>query len=149
MDFATNYRTLRKPTTSSTSVAAESLEGKTGAVVTEILNAAVSFHKLHLKVKGVGSYAAHKALGDLYETLPGHADALAENFQGAREIILDCTEKSPKILHSVEDSLNYLRELYEMVAGLQAVMPYSEIVNDLDTLKSTINSAKYKLLFLS
>jgi len=27
-------------------------------------------------------------------------------------------------------------------------MPYSEIVNDLDNIKSTINSIKYKLLFL-
>jgi hypothetical protein len=35
-----------------------------------------------------------------------------------------------------------------MVTGLQAKMPYSEIVNDLDTIKSTIDSAKYKLIFL-
>ena len=35
-----------------------------------------------------------------------------------------------------------------MVNGLQAKMPYSEIVNDLDTIKSTINSARYKLTFL-
>jgi len=35
-----------------------------------------------------------------------------------------------------------------MVNGLQAKMPYSEIVNSLDTVKDTINSAKYKLLFL-
>jgi hypothetical protein len=35
-----------------------------------------------------------------------------------------------------------------MVTGLQAKMPYSEIVNALDTVKDTLNSAKYKLLFL-
>ncbi len=35
-----------------------------------------------------------------------------------------------------------------MVCKLQDKMPYSEIVNDLDTIKSTMNSAKYKLLFL-
>ena len=35
-----------------------------------------------------------------------------------------------------------------MVTGLQAKMPYSEIVNDLDLVKSSLNSTKYKLLFL-
>ena len=35
-----------------------------------------------------------------------------------------------------------------MVNSLQAKMPYSEIVNNLDTIKSTLNSGKYKLLFL-
>jgi hypothetical protein len=38
--------------------------------------------------------------------------------------------------------------MHEMVSNLQAKVPYSEIVNDLDTIKSTINSGKYKLLFL-
>ena len=51
----------------------------------ELMEAAVTFHKLHLKVKDLGSYAAHKALNDLYEALPGHADDLAEGFQGAAE----------------------------------------------------------------
>ncbi len=33
-------------------------------------------------------------------------------------------------------------------SGAQAVMPYSQIVNDLDNVKSTIDGVKYKLLFL-
>jgi hypothetical protein len=36
-----------------------------------------------------------------------------------------------------------------MVTNLQSQIPYSEIVNDLDNIKSTLNSAKYKLKFLS
>jgi hypothetical protein len=48
----------------------------------------------------------------------------------------------------VADAIDYLREISEMVNGLQDKMPYSEIVNDLDTIKSTINSGKYKLIFL-
>jgi hypothetical protein len=51
-------------------------------------------------------------------------------------------------LNNVEDALSYLREMKEMIEGLQASMPHSEIVNDLDNVKSTINSIKYKLLFL-
>jgi hypothetical protein len=41
-----------------------------------------------------------------------------------------------------------MRELYTMIGDLQAVMPYTEIVNDLDLVKSLINSTKYKLLYL-
>jgi DNA-binding ferritin-like protein len=120
----------------------------TAACVTELMNAASSFHKLHLKVKGSGSYAAHKALNKLYDALPDHADSLIEGYQGAAEKILDYSEVSPKTLNTVEEAISYLREIYQMVNGLQAKMPYSEIINSLDTLKDSINSAKYKLLFL-
>jgi DNA-binding ferritin-like protein len=112
------------------------------------MNAATSFHKLHLKVTGTGSYAAHKALNDLYDALPGHADDLAEGFQGAAEKLLSYTDEAPKVLNSVENGLDYIRMLIDMVTDLQSKMPYSELVNDLDTIKSTLNSAKYKLLFL-
>ena len=125
-----------------------SLESMTAACVTELMNAAVSFHKLHLKVTGIGSYASHKALNDLYDALPGHADDLAEAFQGASEKLLECTDTAPRSIKSVEEAIAYLREMHGMVTNLQSKMPYSEIVNDLDTVKSTINSAKYKLIFL-
>lgn len=125
-----------------------SCDTMTAACATELMNAASSFHKLHLKVKGAGSYAAHKALNELYDALPGHADTLIEGYQGASEKILDYKESTPRTLNTVEEGLSYLRDIYQMVNGLQAKMPYSEIVNSLDTLKDTINSAKYKLLFL-
>jgi DNA-binding ferritin-like protein len=125
-----------------------SIDTMTAACVSELMNAATSFHKLHLKVTGTGSYAAHKALNDLYDALPGHADDLAEGFQGAAEKLLSYTEAAPKVLGSVENGIDYIRDLTEMVTDLQSKMPYSELVNDLDTIKSTLNSAKYKLLFL-
>jgi DNA-binding ferritin-like protein len=120
----------------------------TAACVTELMNAATSFHKLHLKVTGAGSYAAHKALNDLYDALPGHADDLAEGYQGATEKLLECKDAAPRSLSSVQDGVSYLRDMYAMVTSLQSKMPYSEIVNSLDTVKDTINSAKYKLIFL-
>ena len=124
------------------------VESLTAACVTELMNAATSFHKLHLKVTGTGSYAAHKALNDLYDALPGHADDLAEGFQGAHEKLLAYTDVAPRKLDAVADGIDYLKEMCDMVCKLQDKMPYSEIVNDLDTIKSTMNSAKYKLLFL-
>jgi len=133
----------RKPEMSGNSV-----DLQVAACVTELMNASTSFHKLHLKVQGLGSFSAHKALNELYDALPGHADNIAEGYQGACEKILEYKDFSPRILNNVEDALSYLREMKEMIEGLQASIPYSEIVNDLDNVKSTINSIKYKLLFL-
>lgn len=125
-----------------------SLDSMVSACVSELMNAATSFHKLHLKVKGTGSYAAHKALNEIYDALPDHADTIAEHFQGASESLLEYKEVAPKVLNSVEEAVSYLRDMSEMVTGLQAKMPYSELVNELDNIKSSINSTKYKLLFL-
>lgn len=137
---------LQRP--GSYSTGGSSLESKTAACVSELMNAGTSLHKLHLKVTGMGSFAAHKALNEAYDAFPGHADDLAEGFQGAAEKLLEYKDVAPRVLSSVQEGLAYLREMTQMVNGLQAIMPYSEIVNDLDTIKSTINSAKYKLLFL-
>jgi DNA-binding ferritin-like protein len=136
------------PSASYSAPATGSVDSMTAACVSELMNAATSIHKLHLKVTGTGSFAAHKALNELYDALPGHADDLAEGYQGAAEVLLSYTEAAPRVLNSVEEGINYIRDMYKMVNGLQAKMPYSEIVNDLDTIKSTLNSAKYKLLFL-
>lgn len=117
--------------------------------VTELMNAATSFHKLHLKVTGPGSYAAHKALNGLYDALPDHADDLAEGYQGAAEVLLKYQEPSARILETVDDAIWYIKDLHTMITNLQSQITYSEIVNDLDNIKSTLNSAKYKLKFLS
>jgi len=125
-----------------------SIDTMVSACVSELMNAATSFHKLHLKVTGIGSYAAHKALNELYDALPDHADDLAEGYQGAAEKLLEYSEIAPKTLSSVAEGISYIRDMISMVSGLQAKMPYSEIVNELDNVKSTLNSAKYKLNFL-
>jgi DNA-binding ferritin-like protein len=121
---------------------------QTAALGNELMNAATSFHKLHLKITGLGSYAGHKALNEIYDAMPGHADDLIEGFQGAAEKILDLPNTMPRTLNSVEEALSYLRDLASQVDSLQAIMPYSQIVNDLDNVKSSIDGVKYKLLFL-
>ena len=150
MDFTGPYALKRRPLVngSSESKSQYSADEEVAEFAEEIMLAAVAFHKLHLKVKDLGSYAAHVALNELYDALPGHADDLAEGFQGASEKLLTYTEVAPKTLNTVAEAIEYLRDITKMVDGLQAKMPYSEIVNDLDTIKSTINSGKYKLLFL-
>jgi DNA-binding ferritin-like protein len=144
-------RYLKRNTTTAANYSAPttgSVDSMTAACVSELMNAATAIHKLHLKVSGSGSYAAHKALNELYDALPGHADDLAEGFQGASEKLLTYKEAAPRTLNTVAEAIDYLKEMTDMVTGLQAKMPYSEIVNDLDMIKSTINSGKYKLIFL-
>jgi len=141
--------TVKPQPASDTGVGGSSLDTMTAACATEMLNAASSFHKLHLKITGSGSYAAHKALNEIYDALPDHADSLIEGYQGASEKLLKYTESVPRTLDDISDAVNYLRDMYAMITKLQAKMPYSEIVNSLDTVKDSINSAKYKLLFLS
>ena len=121
---------------------------QTAALANELMNAATSFHKLHLKITGLGSYAGHKALNEIYDALPGHADDLVEGFQGCAEKILELPNTMPRTLNTVEEALSYLRELSSQVDSLQAIMPYSQIVNELDNVKSSIDGVKYKLLFL-
>lgn len=119
------------------------------SVVVEMLDAANKFHILHLTVTGPGSYAAHKALNDLYDALPGLADGIAESYQGVTGEILDYPEVSAPKLKSVKEAISYIEELHNKVSKLQDAVPYTEIVNDLDAIKSTLNSAKYKLKFLA
>lgn len=129
-------------------VGGSSLDTMTAACATEMMNAAVSFHRLHLKVTGDGSFAAHKALGEFYEGLHGHADTLVEGYQGVAEKLLKYTDMPIRTLDTTADAVGYLRDLYNSVNKLQGMMPYSEIVNNLDLVKDSINSTKYKLLFL-
>jgi hypothetical protein len=129
-------------------VGGSSLDTMTAACATEMMNAAVSFHRLHLKVTGDGSFAAHKALGEFYEGLHGHADTLVEGYQGIAEKLLKYTDMPIRTLDTTADAVGYLRDLYNSINKLQGMMPYSEIVNNLDLVKDSINSTKYKLLFL-
>jgi DNA-binding ferritin-like protein len=132
-----------------TGVGGSSLDTMTANLATELMNAAISFHKLHLRVTGEGSFSAHKALGEFYEGLHDHADTLVEGYQGVAEKLLLYKDSPIRTLDTVADAVAYLRDLYNTVNKLQGMMPYSEIVNNLDLVKDSINSTKYKLIFLS
>jgi hypothetical protein len=124
------------------------------ALVVELMDAALKFHVLHLTIIGPGSFAAHKALNDLYDALPGHADAIAEGFQGATgEIPKYPVDMPPSVcapaMFTVKEAISYIEQLHMKICRVQDGCEFSEIVNDLDTIKSTLNSAKYKLKFLS
>ena len=117
-------------------------------LVTELLDAASKTHILHLIVKGSSSYAQHKALNELYDALPDLADGIAESWQGATGEILEYKFTAAPELNSVDDCLKYIDELRGKITKVQKSLDYSEIVNDLDLIKTQLNSAYYKLKFL-
>lgn len=122
---------------------------ETAALIAHAQALTVSMHQLHLKVSGPGSLSAHKALGEFYEGMPGLIDSVAEQYQGAREKLLEYPTVPPYKCGSVQEALGHIKELYNEIVELQKMMPFSEIVNQLDEMKSLISSTKYKLMFLS
>jgi DNA-binding ferritin-like protein len=106
-------------------------------------------HKVHLKVTGPGSDAAHRAIGGYYDGLPDLIDKVAEQYQGAREKLLDIPHVNDNSPITKEYFMMELKELYEETNKLQKIMPFSEVVNQLDEIKSLIATTKYKLMFLS
>lgn len=127
----------------------QKVDAMTADLIVEVMNARTSFHKLHLQVTGIGSYAQHTALNEIYDALPDLADTVAEGYQGACEVILNYPDKAPVTLTSIEGAVEYLRMLSSNVSEIQQVIPHSEVVSNLDLIKDAINSAKYKLIFLS
>ena len=122
---------------------------ETAALIAHSQALTTSVHQLHLKITGPGSFSAHKALNEFYDGMPGLVDAVAEQYQGAREKLLDFPAVSPYKCGSVQEAISHMKELYTEVNELQKIMPFSEVVNQLDEVKSLIASTKYKLMFLS
>lgn len=122
---------------------------ETAAMVAHTQALTISMHQLHLKITGPGSLSAHKALGEFYEGMPGLIDSVVEQYQGAREKLLVYPDMTPYKCGSVQEAIAHIKELYNEIVELQKIMPFSEIVNQLDEMKSLIASTKYKLLFLS
>jgi DNA-binding ferritin-like protein len=122
---------------------------ETAAMIAHAQSLTVSMHQLHLKITGPGSLSIHKALGEFYEGMPGLLDSVAEQYQGAREKLLEYPTVTPYKCGSVQEALSHIKELYTEVTELQKLMPFSEVTNQLDEVKSLISSTKYKLMFLS
>lgn len=116
-----------------------------GNLVAELLHGATKTHFTHLKTT---SFAAHCALGEFYEAIPGLADGIAEQYQGLTEELLTYPDVSVEPINTPEEAVSYLRGLYNMVQKVQDECMYSEIINELDVIKSQINMTKYKLIFL-
>jgi hypothetical protein len=99
-------------------------------------------HELHLKTR---SFAAHLALGDLYDGILAQADALAETYQG-KYGLLDLTSAVVQPFNR-QDAVTFVRELATFAEGAKASFNPADthLLNDWDTLISMVYKAKYKL----
>lgn len=118
------------------------------SLISDFLESVTAVHKIHLKITGVGSYAAHKAMNSFYDEIGDLSDGLAEAYQGLMGKVLELKQVPQPVLKTKKDCIDHLSSLYNKINAAQALCSHSEIINDLDNAKTLINKTKYKLLFL-
>ena len=116
-----------------------------GEFIGTMLHSATITHFMHLKTK---SYAEHMALGAYYEGVVDLVDSIAEVIQGCYGEII---EDYPSAFGNTSaQPLDYMQTLAEFVDSMRDKMPQeSNVQNEIDTLKSLIDSTIYKLKFLA
>lgn len=109
-----------------------------------LLHSATVAHFMHLQVEGAGADAAHRALGDYYDSIVDAVDSVAENIQGAHDVII---QPYPAMLATPDmEPLAYMRKLREYVRTARNTLPQdSEIRNEVDAVATLINRTCYRL----
>ena len=95
----------------------------------------------HLRVSGPGAYAAHVALGDLYDGLADSADDIAELFQGYKGI-QNYSIPSSFYVEPVAFTKSIQKYLIKQISGLGS-MP--DIQNKVQDLLAIVTKSIYKL----
>lgn len=108
-------------------------------------------HVFHWQSVGPGSYAAHKALGKYYETIPDLVDSLVETYQGKYGIVTGYEPAERFDEYSKEGVLKYFKALVTFVERVYTKFPKEDtnIINQLETIKDLIYTTIYKLENLS
>lgn len=124
---------------------ADDVECKMAELIEKAFSTRNLLHFAHLSTK---SYAAHQALGSMYDEIIGKVDSLAECFQGKFGLISgleQCAAKVPTdIVKHVEDEAAWIDENRVFVSK-----GYKPIDNMIDDLLSLYQSTLYKLKNLS
>jgi DNA-binding ferritin-like protein len=101
-------------------------------------------HIFHWQVEGIGSDAAHRALGDYYDEIVDIVDGIVESFQGRYGIQRGYT--SPATFKEDGQFVNYFEALSKYVETIRTKIPQdSYIQNEVDTVVKLIETTKYKL----
>lgn len=112
--------------------------------ISKLLEAAVIIHKQHLMTTGPGSFAAHEALGDVYDQLETGADNLAESFMGCKRVGLSFGGVDAK------DFSSETRRIYEYIEANRMMMgSESHIQNLVDEVLDNLARNLFKLDRLS
>jgi hypothetical protein len=104
-------------------------------------------HIYHLQTEGPGSFAAHKALQEYYETIVDTIDGMAESLQGKYGIV-----RGYAMAGTIKEDGNavmYFEGLCKFVETIRPTLPQdSFFLNMVDELQALLNSTKYKLKYL-
>ena len=115
-----------------------------------LLHSRTQVHSFHLGVKGVGSFSAHVALGNYYDTIGGLIDGLVEAYQGQYGLIKLQPVSGLDANNDIKNVIGYFDKLITVVAKLRQdeKLQMSWLQNDIDTIVTLLYSTKYKLVNL-
>ena len=113
-----------------------------GELIMRCFHARTVAHVLHLKTL---SYAAHKALQELYEGIVPLVDSFAEAYQGEYGLISNYSES----FKMVDDGLELMQGLAEWIdENRDDVCDETYCQNIIDEILALVRSTQYKLKFL-
>jgi hypothetical protein len=119
-----------------------------GEFAGRVLCTGIAAQFMHWSTK---SYAAHKALGDYYEALPGLVDTVVEAYQGCYGLVGKFVARmDPPRGMSGEAMASYFDDVKAYVEKQREKLPErSELQNAIDEIAALIDATIYKLRFLS
>lgn len=101
----------------------------------------------HWQAQGVGSDAAHRALGTYYDAIVGLVDGLVESTQGRYGIVRGY--KMQESLREDGNFVKYFEALSKFVEMVRTQIPQdSYIQNQIDEIVELVEHTKYKLINL-
>jgi len=115
-----------------------------------LLHSRTQAHSFHLGVKGVGSFSAHVALGNYYDSIGGLVDGLVEAYQGQYGLIKLQPVSGLDTNNDIKNVIAYFDKLCQAVAKLRKdeKLQMSWLQNDIDNIVTLLYSTKYKLVNL-
>jgi len=104
-------------------------------------------HVFHLRVKGPGAYAAHKALQDYYDGIVDLIDGLVESYQGKYGLIEFKNVSNIDNNAEADNIISYFKNLCIFLEKERQdeKLKDSWIQNQIDNVCELLNSTLYKL----
>ncbi len=115
-----------------------------------LLHSQTQAHVFHFRVKGPGSYAAHKALQKYYESIDGLVDSLVEAYQGKHDLLEFVNVDK---LDNNADTKNITEYFDKIIAAVEKLRKEKDvedsfIQNEIDNVIMLLYSTRYKLINL-
>ena len=112
-----------------------------------LLHSQTQAHIFHLRVKGKGSYAAHKALQNYYEGIDGLVDGVVEAYQGKNGLVFFDSVEDIDNNATIENVIKYFDKLLAIVDKLRKGKDLEDsfFQNEIDNIVVMLYAYKYKL----